>query len=135
MRHASDIVTIIGADGEARYESPSVERILGFEPGELVGKSVMDRLHPDDIEDGLEALGKVASEPGVSDPSSSGGGIRTARGVGSSRSGAIFSTTRRFAASSLSRATSPPGRRPRRVFATPRRGTVPSSSKYPPSRT
>ncbi len=68
MRHASDIVTIIGADGEVRYESPSVERVLGFEAGELVGGSVMDRLHPDDIEDGLEALGKVASEPGVSEP-------------------------------------------------------------------
>ncbi|MDQ3506945.1 MAG: PAS domain S-box protein [Actinomycetota bacterium] len=68
MRHASDIVTIIGADGEVRYESPSTARILGFEAGDLVGRSVLDRLHPDDVEEGLEALGEVVSEPGVSAP-------------------------------------------------------------------
>ncbi len=68
MRHASDIVTIIEADGGTRYGSPSVERVLGFDPGELVGKSIMERLHPDDVERAAEALGEVASKSGVSQP-------------------------------------------------------------------
>ena len=32
VQNASDIITIIDADGTVRYESPAVERILGYPP-------------------------------------------------------------------------------------------------------
>lgn len=68
MRHASDVITVISANGEILYESPSVERVLGFEPRELVGRNVVELLHPDDVKQGLEDLGEVVCESGVSPP-------------------------------------------------------------------
>jgi PAS domain S-box-containing protein len=48
VQNSSDIITILGADGSIRYESPSIERILGYSPEELVGKSAFDLVHPED---------------------------------------------------------------------------------------
>ena len=49
IENSLDIITILNADGTIRYESPSVERVLGYEPSELVGKSAFELIHPDDI--------------------------------------------------------------------------------------
>ncbi len=50
VQYASDIITIIEADGTVRYVSLAVERVLGYKPEERVGKSVFDFVHQDDIE-------------------------------------------------------------------------------------
>ena len=50
VRNSPDITTIVGADGTISYESPSVERILGYKPEELVGTDVLALVHPDDAE-------------------------------------------------------------------------------------
>ncbi|MDX1521936.1 MAG: PAS domain S-box protein, partial [Anaerolineae bacterium] len=42
--------SILGADGLIRYQSPSVERVLGHPPDEMIGKNVFDFIHPDDLE-------------------------------------------------------------------------------------
>ncbi|MDY6835053.1 MAG: PAS domain S-box protein [Chloroflexota bacterium] len=47
--NASDGIAIVDRDGIVRYESPAVERILGYRPAELVGKVVFDSIHPDDM--------------------------------------------------------------------------------------
>lgn len=49
IENALDIITVLGSDGTVRYASPSVERILGYEPAELVGKKIVEYIHPDDI--------------------------------------------------------------------------------------
>jgi PAS domain S-box-containing protein len=46
--NSSDIITVLDGNGIIRYESPSIERILGYQPSELTGKSAFDFLHPDD---------------------------------------------------------------------------------------
>jgi diguanylate cyclase (GGDEF)-like protein/PAS domain S-box-containing protein len=48
--HALDIVAILDADGIIRYESPSLNRILGWKPNELTGRSSLEHVHPDDQE-------------------------------------------------------------------------------------
>jgi PAS domain S-box-containing protein len=48
-QHASDIVTLLEADGIIRYQSPSVERILGYQPEEMLGKNAFDYVHPEDL--------------------------------------------------------------------------------------
>jgi len=48
VQNSSDIITVLGADGSIRYESPSIERILGYKPEELIGKNAFDLVHPDD---------------------------------------------------------------------------------------
>ena len=50
IQNASDIVTILEADGTIRYESPAIERVLGYTPEELVGTNAFDHVHPDDLE-------------------------------------------------------------------------------------
>ena len=49
-QNASDVVAILDADGVILYESPSVERALGYRPEDLVGESVFEYVHPDDLE-------------------------------------------------------------------------------------
>ena len=48
IENASDIITILNGDGTVRYESPSLTRVLGYRPEELLHTSIFERVHPDD---------------------------------------------------------------------------------------
>lgn len=50
IENSLDIVTVVDKNGFIKYESPSVEKVLGYNPGELIGRSVFDFLHPDERE-------------------------------------------------------------------------------------
>ena len=50
IENASDVITIVAADGTSLYESPSVERLLGRKPEELVGMPSFALLHASDLE-------------------------------------------------------------------------------------
>jgi len=50
IENCMDGITILNSDGAIRYESPSIERILGYKPEELVGKNVLEFVHPDDVQ-------------------------------------------------------------------------------------
>ena len=56
VQNASDIITVLEADGTILYESPSLERVLGYEPDEVVGNAVLDYVHPEDLQAVSEAL-------------------------------------------------------------------------------
>ncbi len=45
-----DVITILNADGTIRYASPSLERLLGYRPQELVSEALLDSVHPEDVE-------------------------------------------------------------------------------------
>ncbi|WP_080505309.1 sensor histidine kinase [Halorubrum aethiopicum] len=57
--HTVDTLTVLDEDGTIRYESPSIERVLGYEPDELEGKNVFEYIHPDDRQQALEAFYEV----------------------------------------------------------------------------
>jgi len=46
--NSSDIITVLDADGVILYESPSVDRVLGYRPEDLIGNTVFNFVHPDD---------------------------------------------------------------------------------------
>ena len=48
VQNSSDIVTVVDADATIRYQSPAIEHVLGHDPPELVGTSLLDLVHPDD---------------------------------------------------------------------------------------
>ena len=48
LLRSSEIISIYSEDGKIMYESPSVERILGYKPEELIGKQNSDRLSKED---------------------------------------------------------------------------------------
>ncbi|MHB8895529.1 MAG: sensor histidine kinase [Candidatus Geothermincolia bacterium] len=45
---SSDMITVIRGDGTIMYESPSIERFLGYKASEMIGRNVFDFVHPDD---------------------------------------------------------------------------------------
>ena len=45
---SSDIITVFDADGVVTYVSPSVERVLGIPPEDIVGLHVSETIHPAD---------------------------------------------------------------------------------------
>lgn len=49
IENALDIITVLDYDGTIRYQSPSLKRIMGYEPEELSGKFLYDYVHDDDI--------------------------------------------------------------------------------------
>jgi PAS domain S-box-containing protein len=65
IENATDVITVLDADGRIRYESPSVKRILGYDPDDLLGRPVMDFIHPDDRAHVQEALTTRIRNPGV----------------------------------------------------------------------
>ncbi len=49
IANASDVVTVLEADGTIRYISPSVKRVLGYDPAELIGQTAFNLISPDDL--------------------------------------------------------------------------------------
>jgi PAS domain S-box-containing protein len=60
---ASDLVMVVDAETMISYASPSVERILGYPPRELLGTRALDLVHPDDLALGHRKLEEMASAP------------------------------------------------------------------------
>jgi diguanylate cyclase (GGDEF)-like protein/PAS domain S-box-containing protein len=56
VQHSSDLITLVGPDGMVRYFSPSVTRMLGYQPDELTGTPLTSLVHPDDVPATLAAL-------------------------------------------------------------------------------
>ena len=49
IENARDIIIILDEKGFCRYVSPSLERILGYPTAEVLGRSVFDLIHPDEL--------------------------------------------------------------------------------------
>ncbi|HEY9633836.1 MAG TPA: PAS domain S-box protein [Coleofasciculaceae cyanobacterium] len=63
IENASDIITILNSDGTISYESPSIKRILGYQPNHLVGLNIFKFVHPDDTQKVIEYLKDVVQCP------------------------------------------------------------------------
>ncbi len=64
IEHSSDMVAIVRPDGVIAYRSPSATEQLGFAMEEVVGRSMFDRVHPDDRDLAAEAFHAVAATSG-----------------------------------------------------------------------
>jgi PAS domain S-box-containing protein len=65
IENISDMVSILNIDGTIRYDSPSVKKILGYDPSELIGKNTFDLIHPEDLAAVLATFKTDASRPGA----------------------------------------------------------------------
>jgi PAS domain S-box-containing protein len=50
VNHSPDVISALDEDGFIQYQSPAVERVLGYEQDELVGTKAIEYVHPDDRE-------------------------------------------------------------------------------------
>lgn len=64
IEHSHEVITIIDAEGIVRYESPSIEYVLGYAPLERIGRSAFDNIHPEDAPVMREFLRSGLSAPG-----------------------------------------------------------------------
>jgi two-component system, cell cycle sensor histidine kinase and response regulator CckA len=62
VEHSSDVTAIVDGESRLHYVSPSVTRILGYEPEELVGAPSLDVVHPEDRERVAEIFARGAAE-------------------------------------------------------------------------
>ena len=49
IQNSSDLIVILNRQGLITYETPSLQHILGYSPGYLIGRSPLDFIHPDDL--------------------------------------------------------------------------------------
>ena len=70
IENATDLILVLNPDNTLRYVSPSAERLLGFASEEIVGRSIADFVHPDDLPAALEAIAIRTQTSGVADQSS-----------------------------------------------------------------
>ena len=66
IENASDLITIVDLEGVIIYQSPSIERVLGFETSAVMGRKLQELIHPDDSEavaSGLSAATRSAPMP------------------------------------------------------------------------
>jgi len=50
VQHSSDVIMVIGPDGNLQYASPAFELALGYQPVDMLGKPALPLAHPDDLE-------------------------------------------------------------------------------------
>ena len=66
VQRASEMIVVIDPNGRYAYESPAVERILGWSPGQRLGQAAIDFVHPDDREEASAVLSDLLDKPGES---------------------------------------------------------------------
>ncbi len=64
IENASDTITILDAHGSIVYESPSLERVLGYRPDDLIGRNVFEFVHPDDRDRAVLQFGRLLGVSG-----------------------------------------------------------------------
>ena len=65
IQNSSDIITILREDGTISYESPSLKRLLGYAPEELIGRNAFELIRPDDVPKARDAFAEVIRTPAV----------------------------------------------------------------------
>jgi two-component system, cell cycle sensor histidine kinase and response regulator CckA len=66
IENALDIITVLDKNGDILFESPSIEKHLGYGQAELIGRNVFEFVHPDDCALAQQALADRIKDPGHS---------------------------------------------------------------------
>jgi diguanylate cyclase (GGDEF)-like protein/PAS domain S-box-containing protein len=59
VQNSADIITIHDPDGITVFESPAASRVLGYAPGQLIGRKPFDSIHPRDVSRVREVFAQV----------------------------------------------------------------------------
>ena len=68
VQSTTDMVVFTAHDGTVRYVSPSIERILGYRPAELIGTVPLRNVHPDEVAPLSAVFANSLSHPGIGGP-------------------------------------------------------------------
>jgi two-component system NtrC family sensor kinase len=62
IENALDAILTLDGEGRITYASPSIERMGGYRPEELVGRSAFEIIHPNDVPFATASLGRVMKD-------------------------------------------------------------------------
>jgi PAS domain S-box-containing protein len=62
IRNSFDVIKVVDRDFRTIFVSPSVERVLGHQPRDLIGTNPLDFVHPDDVQPATEFLQRIARD-------------------------------------------------------------------------
>lgn len=65
VENALDMILVVRFDGAIEYASDGARRMLGYEPNDLVGRSVFELMHPDEVANRFQAFLEAARTPGT----------------------------------------------------------------------
>ncbi|MEA2391301.1 MAG: hypothetical protein QOK31_1410 [Solirubrobacteraceae bacterium] len=68
VQNSYDVVCLVNEETTIRYQSESAQRLLGFDPTELVGIKLIRLVHPEDVSRVTYYFRRAAGQPGVSPP-------------------------------------------------------------------
>ena len=65
VRYASEVILLLDTEGRVQYVSPALMAFTGWRPEELLGDTLGELVHPDDLQGVIEAAAPVFEEPGA----------------------------------------------------------------------
>lgn len=65
VSHSPGMLTVIGPSGTVRYQNAAIERVLGYNPGDIVGRDLLDIIHPGDAENVGQFLRRTRDNPNI----------------------------------------------------------------------
>jgi PAS domain S-box-containing protein len=65
IENAPDLITVIEPSGDIRYQSPSIERILGYPAESMTGTNIWQIIHPEDARNVGDAIARGLLAPGM----------------------------------------------------------------------
>jgi PAS domain S-box-containing protein len=63
IENSSDVILVLDHDGVVYYSSPSIERVLGYHPIEVLGESALGIVHEDDVSRVVRTLTGANGQP------------------------------------------------------------------------
>ncbi|PQJ10059.1 hypothetical protein CJD36_015280 [Flavipsychrobacter stenotrophus] len=64
LENSYDSISLLDSEGCIKYQTPSVERMLGYGIDEIIDTSEFDLFHPDDVQEGKKRFEMAISSPG-----------------------------------------------------------------------
>ena len=65
IENASDMITIVDLQGQIIYQSPSIERLLGYPAQQIAGQKIDYLIHPEDAVRAMARLSQAFLQPGL----------------------------------------------------------------------
>lgn len=66
ISNIGDVIVIFDKEGILQYKSPNTIKLFGWDPEKLIGTSIFNHIHPDDVNVFRWSLGTLCSEPNLS---------------------------------------------------------------------
>jgi PAS domain S-box-containing protein len=63
-----DLVTLLDGTGTVRYASPALSRIVGYPAEAMIGRTIFEFVHPDDLSHARAVFGRAVEAPGIMPP-------------------------------------------------------------------